>query len=74
MPRLCLFSVTLNVQSKCNRNSYVLAKLLGRIKERFVESNNRERLGDWEADIIVGKNRKSGYLTERISVVKLISN
>ena len=33
------------------------------LKERPVEANNRERLGDWEADTIVGSNHESGLLT-----------
>ena len=33
------------------------------LTDRPVEANNRERLGDWEADTIVGFNRKSGLLT-----------
>ena len=33
------------------------------LSERPVEANNRERLGDWEADTIVGFNHKSGVLT-----------
>ena len=31
--------------------------------KRPVEANERSRLGDWEADIIVGFNHKSGVLT-----------
>ena len=33
------------------------------LKERPVEANERSRFGDWEADTIVGFNRKSGLLT-----------
>ena len=33
------------------------------LTERPVEANERNRLGDWEADTIVGFNRKSGLLT-----------
>ena len=33
------------------------------LSERPVEANNRERLGDWEADTIVGFNHESGVLT-----------
>ncbi len=33
------------------------------LTDRPVAANNRERLGDWEADTIVGFNRKSGLLT-----------
>ena len=33
------------------------------LSERPVEANERTRLGDWEADTIVGFNRKSGLLT-----------
>ena len=33
------------------------------LSERPIEANERTRLGDWEADTIVGFNRKSGLLT-----------
>ena len=33
------------------------------LSERPVEANERSRLGDWELDTIVGKNRKSGLVT-----------
>lgn len=33
------------------------------LTERPIEANERSRFGDWEADTIVGKNRKSGLLT-----------
>ena len=33
------------------------------LSERPIEAKNRERFGDWEADTIVGKNRKSGLVT-----------
>ena len=33
------------------------------LSERPIVANNRERFGDWEADTIVGFNRKSGLLT-----------
>lgn len=34
-----------------------------KLSERPVAANKRSRFGDWEADTIVGKNRKSGLLT-----------
>lgn len=33
------------------------------IDERPVEANNRERIGDWEADTIIGKNHKGAIVT-----------
>ncbi|MBQ9498472.1 MAG: IS30 family transposase, partial [Selenomonadaceae bacterium] len=33
------------------------------LSSRPIEANERSRRGDWEADTIVGKNRKSGLLT-----------
>ena len=33
------------------------------LKERPIEAKERSRFGDWEADTIVGFNRKSGLLT-----------
>lgn len=33
------------------------------IDERPAEANNRERIGDWEADTIVGKNHKGAIVT-----------
>jgi IS30 family transposase len=33
------------------------------LSERPIEAKNRERFGDWEADTIVGKNRKSESIT-----------
>ena len=33
------------------------------IDERPVEANNRERIGDWEADTIIGKNHKGAILS-----------
>ena len=43
------------------------------IYERPKEANNRERLGDWEADTIIGKNHKGAILTldERKSKLRL---
>jgi len=33
------------------------------IDERPVEANNRERVGDWEADTVIGKNHKGAIVT-----------
>ena len=33
------------------------------IDERPVEANNRERIGDWEADTIIGKNHQGAIVT-----------
>ena len=33
------------------------------IDERPVEANNRERIGDWEGDTIIGKNHKGAIVT-----------
>jgi len=43
------------------------------IDERPEAANNRERLGDWEADTIIGKNHKGAVVTldERVSKVRL---
>ena len=43
------------------------------IDERPEEANNRERIGDWEADTIIGKNHKGAIVTldERKSKVRL---
>lgn len=43
-----------------NRGKIPISNELG---ERPVEANERSRFGDWEADTIVGFNRKSGLLT-----------
>ena len=43
------------------------------IDERPEEANNRERIGDWEADTIIGKNHKGAIVTldERKSKLRL---
>ncbi len=43
------------------------------IGERPEEVNNRERIGDWEADTIIGKNHKGAIVTldERVSKLRL---
>ena len=43
------------------------------IEKRPVEANNRERVGDWEADTIIGKNHKGAIATldERKSKLRL---
>ena len=43
------------------------------IEERPEEANNRERIGDWEADTIIGKNHKGAIVTldERKSKLRL---
>lgn len=43
------------------------------IGERPEEANNRERIGDWEADTIIGKNHKGAIVTldERVSKLRL---
>ena len=43
------------------------------IDERPEVANNRERLGDWEADTIIGKNHKGAVVTldERVSKLRL---
>ncbi len=43
------------------------------IDERPDEANNRERIGDWEADTIIGKNHKGAIVTldERKSKLRL---
>lgn len=43
------------------------------IDERPVEANTRERIGDWEADTIIGKNHKGAVVTldERKSKLRL---
>lgn len=43
------------------------------IDERPEAANNRERLGDWEADTIIGKNHKGAVVTldERVSKLRL---
>lgn len=43
------------------------------IDERPVEVNNRERVGDWEADTVIGKNHKGAVITldERKSKLRL---
>jgi len=43
------------------------------IEERPEIANNRERLGDWEADTIIGKNHKGAVVTldERVSKLRL---
>nr|WP_230988181.1 IS30 family transposase [Bathymodiolus japonicus methanotrophic gill symbiont] len=43
------------------------------IDERPEEVNNRERIGDWEADTIIGKNHKGAIVTldERVSKLRL---
>jgi len=43
------------------------------IDERPEIANNRERLGDWEADTIIGKNHKGEVVTidERVSKIRL---
>jgi IS30 family transposase len=43
------------------------------IDERPEEANNRERVGDWEADTIIGKNHKGAIVTldERKSKLRL---
>jgi IS30 family transposase len=43
------------------------------IDERPEAVNNRERLGDWEADTIIGKNHKGAVVTldERVSKLRL---
>ncbi|MCI5223792.1 MAG: IS30 family transposase [Candidatus Electrothrix sp. AR4] len=43
------------------------------IDERPAEANTRERIGDWEADTIIGKNHKGAVVTldERKSKVRL---
>nr|WP_221895605.1 IS30 family transposase [Bathymodiolus japonicus methanotrophic gill symbiont] len=41
--------------------------------ERPEEVNNRKRIGDWEADTIIGKNHKGAIVTldERVSKLRL---
>jgi len=43
------------------------------IDQRPKEANNRERLGDWEADTVIGKNHKGAIVTldERVSKLRL---
>jgi len=43
------------------------------IEERPEAANNRERMGDWEADTIIGKNHKGAIVTldERVSKLRL---
>ena len=43
------------------------------IDDRPEVANNRERLGDWEADTIIGKNHKGAVVTldERVSKIRL---
>nr|WP_221896513.1 IS30 family transposase [Bathymodiolus japonicus methanotrophic gill symbiont] len=43
------------------------------IDERPEEVNNRKRIGDWEADTIIGKNHKGAIVTldERVSKLRL---
>ena len=43
------------------------------IDERPQEANDRERLGDWEADTMIGKNHKGALVTldERVSKLRL---
>lgn len=43
------------------------------IDERPEAANNRERLGDWEADTMIGKNHKGALVTldERVSKLRL---
>jgi IS30 family transposase len=43
------------------------------IDERPVAANNRERVGDWEADTMIGKNHKGAFVTldERKSKLRL---
>ncbi len=44
------------------------------IEERPSVANNRERLGDWEADTMIGKNHKGALVTldERVSKLRLV--
>ena len=61
--------ISSDLRGSTPRNKNVLKAIAGKIPisheltDRPVAANNRERLGDWEADTIVGFNRKSGLLT-----------
>jgi len=74
-----LFTLTFAIRTKLTENATGSAHnrngIVNRvdIDERPKEANNRERIGDWEMDTIIGKNHKGAIVTmdDRLSKLRL---